>query len=281
MKQGRTVGSYFLFLIKEGLFRLRKELWGWRGLVMLVIIAVMLLDTFASREEGEVLMFLGLGAIWMVLLFPPRMGKLLYLLPFSKKDRMRYLGTYSMTYLVFYVMVYLILGVIAFLLSGYPYLLWLKYFGFCTLPFLMLYSGVVIDSMSMAVRRTYPTAGWFFSTRGWWQQETDAVSGIREDCYGTIETAEKKQMTEEEKKKSRKQIRFTVITVVCIIVTSVQCYGYWILSLVEKKADWIFFLSGVIAYVCAIVGLFMYWGRISEEMGKTGSAGKEECGCNS
>lgn len=281
MKQGRTFGSYFLFLVREGLFRLKTELLSWRGIVMLFIVGYMLLDTFEAINESNHLMFQGIGALWMILLFPPRMGKLLYLLPFSKKDRVRYLGTYSVSYLVFHVMVFFAVGVIAFLISGYPIHLWMQHFVLYTFPFMMLYSGVIIDNMSVAVRKSYPAAGWFFSTRGVWQQKTDNVAEIREDCRGTVLTSDKTVMSEEEKEKAKKQVRFTICIVCCTIIPAIQCCGSYMYIGLCERIPWLPCVGTGLSYLCALIGLYLYWNRISEEMSNKGSTGKEECGCNS
>lgn len=281
MKQGRTFGSYFLFLLREGLFRLKTELLSWRGIIMLFIVGYMLLDTFEAIKESSHLMFQGIGALWLILLFPPRMGKLLYLLPFSKKDRARYLGTYSVSYLVFHIMVFFAVGVIAYLISGYPLLLWMRHFALYTFPFMMLYSGTIIDNMSVAVRKSYPTAGWFFSTRDVWQQKTDNVAEIREDCRGAVSTSDKTLMSEEEKAKAKKQVRFTICIVCCTIIPAVQCCGSYMYIGLCERIPWLLWVGTGLSYLCALIGLYLYWNRISEEMSNKGSTGKEECGCNS
>lgn len=280
MERGRTFGSYFLFLIKEGLFRFRKEVWGWRGIVLVFIIAMMVFDAAELAEEGRfTLMYQGVGAIWVAFLFPPRMGKLLYLLPFSKKERIRYLTTYFVTYLCFHVLLFLFVGVIVYWIAEYPYLMWLRSFVFCTVPFVMLYGVTLTYSMSTAVRKSYPTSGWFFSTRGCWQQNTDAVAEIREDCRVSVQTAG--GMTAEEKEKGRKQARFILVSVLVTIIPAFQCCGFWMLTELSEKFSWMVYISSALAYISALAGMMLYWNRISEELNKKGSAGKEECGCNS
>lgn len=283
MKRGKHFGGYFLFLIREGLFRI-KELWSWRGIAMIFIIAYMLIDTFESQTGAEIrsLTFQGIGAIWMILIFPPRMGKLLYLLPFSVKERMRYLRTYSVTYLSFFVMIFMLIGGIVFLISGYPYLLWVRSFVFCTFPFLMLYSGIVVKNISDTDRKQYPASGWFFSTRGWWQQEQDNVSSIKEDCKGAAGIAAKKaeKTAGEKKKKGRIQGRLIVIEVICVIILAFQCCGNWMFTGLYRVAPWTFYAGGVLAYISAIAGLIVYWNRISEQLKRKGNTGKEECVCN-
>ena len=279
MEKGRSAGSYMLYLLREAFYRMKTELIGWRGLVFLAIGAYMVIDSFMAVEDAEQLMFQGMGALWMVLLFPPRMGKLLYLLPFSKKERVRYLGTYSVGYLLFHVMVFIVIGVISCLLSGYSFVAWMGQFAFCTFPFMLLYSGVVVDSMSVAVQRSYPNSGWFFSTRSWWQQKEDTVTGIREDCSAVV--SEKKIMSEEEKEKAKKQKRFTVYLVLCAIIPAIHGCGSYMYSALCKQWPWLLYTITVLAYVSAIIGVFLYWNRISEEMNKTGSTGKEAGVCNS
>ncbi|MDD6036421.1 MAG: hypothetical protein PUC30_09565 [Lachnospiraceae bacterium] len=283
MKRRKHFGGYFLFLVRETLFRI-KELWGWRGIAMIFTIAYMLIDTFESQTGAEIrsLTFQGIGAIWMILIFPPRMGKLLYLLPFSVKERMRYLRTYSVTYLSFFVMIFIFLGGIIFLISGYPYLLWVRSFVFCTFPFLMLYSGIVVKNISDTDRRQYPASGWFFSTRGCWQQEQDNVSSIKEDCRGAAGIAAKKaEKTEgEEKKEREKQGWFMAFEVTCSIIPLLQCCGNWMFTGLYRIAPWTFYVGGVLAYVSAIAGLIIYWNRISEQLKRKGNTGKEECVCN-
>ncbi len=279
MEKGRSAGSYMLYLLREAFYRMKTELIGWRGLVFLAIGVYMVIDSFMAVEEKEQLMFQGMGALWMVLLFPPRMGKLLYLLPFSKKERVRYLGTYSVGYLLFHVMVFVVIGVISCLLSGYSFVAWMGQFAFCTFPFMLLYSGVVVDSMSVAVQRTYPNSGWFFSTRSWWQQKEDTVTGIREDCSAAL--SEKKIMSEEEKEKAKKQKRFTVYLVLCAIIPAIHGCGSYMYSTLCEQWPWLLYTVTALAYVSAIIGVFLYWNRISEEMNKTGSTGKEAGVCNS
>lgn len=277
MEKGRAAGSYFLFLIREGLFRLKTEVFSWRGLLLLATGGYLVLDTFQAIEDSGKLMFQGVAALWLVLLFPPRMGKLLYLLPFTKKERIRYLGTYSVSYMVFHVMLLSFMGIIACLIPGYSLLLWLRYFVLCTFPFMLLYSGVVVDSMSVTAQRSYPNSGWFFSNRGWWQ-ETDSVSGIKEDCSTLV--TEKATMSSEEKEKAKKQSRFMVKAVLCTIIPAFHaCGNYMYMSLCERW-PWLLYVISGLAYLSAIIGLYLYWNRIAEELNQKGSTGKEACGCN-
>ena len=69
MERGRSVGSYFLFLLREGLHRLRRELWGLRGLLALFIVFYLVIDLFGAMESERTTMGQGIAAVWMVLLF--------------------------------------------------------------------------------------------------------------------------------------------------------------------------------------------------------------------
>ncbi|MGN1085097.1 MAG: hypothetical protein ACI4QX_08835, partial [Lachnospiraceae bacterium] len=89
MKHGKTIGEYLWFLLREGIFRLRRELVTVRGLIALFIVAYLVLDTWLLAESESTYMMQGFG-VWLVLLFPPRMGRLFFLLPFSKQERKRY-----------------------------------------------------------------------------------------------------------------------------------------------------------------------------------------------
>lgn len=279
MEKGKSAGSYVLYLVREGFYRMKTELMGWRGLVLLLIFGYLFLDTYAAAKESHELMAQGVGALWMVVLFPPRMGKLLYLLPFSKKDRTRYLGTYSISYNVFHVLLFLFMGLVSCLISGYSFFGWMRNFILCTFPFMLLYSGVVADSMSAAVKRSYPNGGLFFSTRSYWQQEDDPVTGIREDCGTSV--SGKKVMSEEDKAKAKKQMRFTVSAVLCTIIPAFHACGNYMYMSLCVRWPWLLYTITGLAYLSAVIGLFLYWNRISEEMNQKGSTGKEEGVCNS
>ena len=133
---------------------MKKELFSWRGAVALLIIAYMLLDIYGvSKEPSDALISQGVGALWLVLMFPPRMGKLLFLLPFTQKERMRYLVTYTLGYLLYYVSVFFVIGLISLLFSKESFAIWMRHFIIYTLPFILMYSGPVMDAMSASVRK--------------------------------------------------------------------------------------------------------------------------------
>lgn len=88
-------------------------------------------------------------------------------------------------------------------------------------------------------------------------------------------------MSAEEKAKAKKQMRFAVATVLCTIIPAFHgCGNYMYASLCERW-PWLLYVIAGLAYVSAIIGLILYWNRISEEMNQKGSAGKEERVCNS
>lgn len=278
MEKGRTAGSYVTYLLREGFFRMKTELFSWRGIVLLVIAAYMLMDTFAAVEETEGLMAQGVAALWLVVIFPPRMGKLLYLLPFTQKERARYLRTYSVSYNVFYVMLFFAMGLVICLISGYSFVRWMWHFVLCTFPFLLLYSGATVYGMATTGQRSYPDSGWFFSTRQCWYQPADKVAGIKEDC-GTA-TAGKVAISEEEKVKKKKQSRFWVIVVCCTIIPAFHGCGNYMYTGLCERWPWLLYAISALAYISAFVALYLYWNRISEELNKKGSTGKEEGVCS-
>lgn len=278
MEKGKSAGSYVLYLLRECFFRMKTELLGWRGLVLLVIAAYILMDTFAAVKETENLMAQGVAALWMVVIFPPRMGKLLYLLPFTQKERARYLRTYSVSYNVFYVMLFFVMGLVACLVSGYSFLLWMRHFVLCTFPFLLLYSGVTVHGMATMGQRSYPDSGWFFSTRQWWHQPADTVAGIKEDCGAAM--AGKATLSEEERAKKKKESRFWGAVVVCMIIPVIHGCGNYMYMGLCSRWPWFLYSVSVLAYLSAFAGLYLYWIRISKELNKTGSTGKEEGVCS-
>lgn len=227
MERGRSFGSYFLFLVREGLFRLRSELWGWRGVVVLLIGAYLVVDLFASTESGSAVIGQGIAVIWMVVLFQPRLGSLLYLLPFSQKERSRYLRTYLFTYLFFQVFVFSVGGGLGCLITKYSYLEWIKIFAFGSCPFLLFYSGVMLYTVA-ARKEAKNVFSWltpFYSTRGW-KEETDNVAGIHEDCKGAVKLQKKKwkELTEAERNIRKKEVWLNTVTLVNVFVLCLQGY---------------------------------------------------------
>lgn len=278
MEKGRTAGSYVTYLLREGFYRMKTELFSWRGIVLLVIAAYMLMDTFTAVEESQGLMAQGVAVLWMIVIFPPRMGKLLYLLPFTQKERARYLRTYSVSYNVFYVMLIFAIGFVTCLISGYSFLRWMWHFALCTFPFLLLYSGATVYGMATTGQHSYPDSGWFFSTRGWWQQPEDTVSGIKEDC-GTA-TAGKVAVSEEEKARKKKQSRFWIIAVCCTIIPAIHSCGNYMYAGLCERWPWLLYAISALAYISAFAALYLYWNRISEELNRKGRTGKEEGVCS-
>lgn len=278
MEKGRTAGSYVLYLLREGFYRMKTELFGWRGIVLLVIFGYMLMDTFTAIEESQGLMAQGVAVLWMVIIFPPRMGKLLHLLPFSKKERARYLRTYSVSYNVFYVMLFFAMGLVTCLISGYSFLRWMWHFVLCTFPFLLLYSGATVHGMVVTGQHGYPDSGWFFSTRQCWHQPADTVKDIKEEYRGSA--TGKAAISGEEKAKKKKQSRFWVIAVCCAIIPAIHGCGNYMYAGLCERWPWLLYVITVLAYISAIIGLCLYWNRISEELNRKGSTGKEEGVCS-
>ena len=283
MEKGRTFGSYFLFLIREGLYRLRRELWGLRGLLALFIVFYLVIDLFGAMESERTTMGQGIAAVWMVLLFPPRMGKLLYLLPFSKKERSHYLKMYLITYLVFLVFIFLMIGVGACLITGYSYLGWLKFFVFSTVPFLLMYSGVMV--YAVAVQKEPKDANcWvtpFYNTSGE-HPETNALFGNRteEEKGKQLRKKKRSELTDEEWQIRKKELRVNIISIIAGSAVIFQAYFGPIFMENNWLQSSIFWIGAGLAYAGAIVAIGVYWDIALEQIYKKGSTGKEESVCN-
>lgn len=282
MEKGRTAGSYFLFLIREGLFRLRRELWGWRGLAAAFIAFYLVVDLFGATESERSTMGQGIAVIWMVLLFPPRMGKLLYLLPFSKRERSHYLLMYLFTYLVFQVFVYLLIGGVACLISGYSYSEWLKIFVFSTVPFLVMYSGVM--TCAVAVQKE-PKEAYSWLTPFYRMEEQTEFGSFSGECKEgktrkELQKKRRSELTEEEWSIRKKELRLNIITIVSVVVIGVQVYVCPVFFMREWLETWVFWIGAVLAYVCATAVIWVYGERAWEHINKNGSSGKEDGVCN-
>ena len=283
MEKGRTAGSYFLFLLREGLFRMKRELWGWRGFAALFLVLYLVIDLFGAMESDRETMGQGMAVIWMVVLFPPRMGKLLYLLPFSKRERSRYLFMYLLTYLVFQVFVYVLIGAGACIISGYSYLEWLKFFWFATVPFLIMYSGITV--YTVAVQKE-PRDNYSWVTPFYCSAETfpdmDQRSGTEARAKNQKKLQKKKfgEMTPEERKTRKDELWINVITIIGISVAALQVY-FFPIFLMEFWAGSLWFWVGAVAsYICAVAVVWTYWNRAWEEIHKKGSTGKGESVCS-
>lgn len=280
MKQEKTMWGYAFFLLGEGFFRLRKELSGWRGAAVLFIFGYMALDMFWA-EDTEFLASLEVAAIWLMLLFPPRIGTLLYLLPFSKVERRRYLGSYAAVYMVFLVLTFLLVGTVSSLLLGYPYPLWILYFVCTTVPLLMAYSGSFLTNA--VKRKQTDSMDWlFFSTRGWWKQSVNYIEEAKELCKAQKPAEHKrKKLMPQEKKERRKCIFRGSAILVSVIVVTIHACGGWIWKLFGLDETLAFLAGTIIAYVCATVVILVCIRLIAEKLDSTGGTGKEEGGCNS
>ena len=281
MEKGKSVGSYFLFLIREGLLRVKRELFGWKGLAAAFIVFYLVVDLLGAMESYRAAMGQGIAMVWLVLLFPPRMGRLLYLLPFSVKERCRYLLMYLVTYLVFMIFVFEVVGAGACLISGYSYLEWSRIFVFSTVPLLMVYSGGMIYTVAIQKepKESFSMVTPFY--RNMWK-EPDEVEGIREDCKKekVLQKKKRSELTEEEWSLRKKELWFNAVQIIAVIFVVVQAYicpmfmgKNWVNSIV-------FWIGAVLAYGSAVIAVVVFWNRVWEQLNKKGSTGKEACGCN-
>ena len=283
MEKGRTAGSYFLFLVREGLFRLKRELWGWRGIAAAFLTFYLVIDLFGAMESERETMGQGMAVIWMVVLFPPRMGKLLYLLPFSKKERSHYLMMYLLTYLVFQVFVYLLIGGGACLISGYSYLEWLKFFWFATVPFLIMYSGITVYTVAVQKepKNSYSWVTPFYcSTEVFPDMDQRIELREREKAEKKLQKKKYSELTGEEKRTRKNELWLSTITVIAIVVAALQVY-FCPIFMMKSWINSVWFWVGAIAsYICAVLVVWTYWDRAWEQINKKGSSGKEESVCS-
>lgn len=272
------MGSYFLFLFREWLCRL-KELWSWKGIVVIFISFYMIMDTMLEGESGAVNLQ-GIGSMWLVLVFQPHMGKLLYLLPFSKKERKRYLIMYTEVYWLFLITLCLLIGAIAGIFTGYSILLWIKELVVFTVPFLLAYSSYLIAGIAVHKDgQNMYGKGWLFSTRNCWHREVDIVSGVKEDCMGT-ENPGKKELSEEEKLIRRKRIVITIVESACMIMISIHAFFSDLLWMLFGRNNAVIAVGMLLAYAGVVIVVGIKWNRVAEELNNVGIAGKEACGCN-
>lgn len=275
MKREKTIGRSFLYLAEEGLFRLKKEILGPRGIGVFLILFYLVADTWASAENSSNFVCRGYAAIWLILLFPPRMGKLLYLLPFSKKERIRYFFTYTCVYLFYLVAAFFLSGAIAVLMIRNSYLAWMKSFFLYTLQFVIIMGAMAVSGL--AAQGTGP-AYRFFSTRGWYHEDS-SVADIKNEYSsgGKQKRKEKEEMTAEERRQRRNTIFETTVMIIGMLVVAVWCFAGGLIRYFSETMILVF--SGV-AYLCAAAVIVMLWRSAMRELNKTGSSGKEGSGCS-
>ncbi len=275
--------TLFFGLLREVLYRLKKEMWSWRGLCLLVIGAYLVLDAYNAIEKWdnyriEMLTAQGFLFIWVMQLFPPRMGKLLFLLPFSAKERIRYLGNYVVLYATLYLAFFIGFGGIASAVNGYPFGFWMKQFMINCFPVLLFFCGSWVYTMCSSARKPQGIAEFFLGTKNKNFENVDMVTEIREDCSGAV-----KEKKEEESIRSAEEKawqRFNCITVCLCLPPIIQCcLGWWFMG-VYQKMEWLYLLVGVLCYVCAVAGFILYWFQATKEISQRTKSGKEACECN-
>lgn len=269
--QERIIGKSFLFLAREGLFRLKKELWGIRGIgVLLVLLYVVV---YAFDGMGNKFDFQTYAGLWLLLMFPPRMGKLLYLLPFSRKERIRYVWTYACVYVMYLTAAYLLFGGISVLIAQTSYVRWLKRFFLHVLPCLLLMGSVAASSLA---KQRENRSFWFYSTRGWYY-EGDSVTALREEYQKNVKKKRKEEMTEEELKERRRRIWENVLLFSGIAVEISWCFGSGFFDFLPEAAT---LLCAALAYLSGAVVAGICWKETVKELGKSGYGGKEGSGCS-
>ncbi len=269
--QEKTIGKSFLFLAGEGLFRLKRELWGLRGIGVLLTLAYMVLYAFGG--EGNKFDFQAYAGLWLIFMFPPRMGKLLYLLPFSQKERIRYTWTYACVYVMYLTAAYLLFGGISVLLARTSYVRWLKRFFLHILPCLVSVGGIAASSLA---KQRENRSFWFYSTRGWYY-EGDSVTALREEYQRDVKKKRKEEMTEEELKQRRSRIWENVLLFSGIAVEIFWGFGSGFFEFLPGAAT---LLCAGLAYLSGAVVAAIGWKETVRELRKSGYGRKEGSGCS-
>lgn len=278
--QEKRIGKSFLFLAGEGLSRLKKELWGLRGIGVLFILGYMILYEFAEGENK--FDFQTYALLWLIFMFPPRMGKLLYLLPFSRKERIRYVWTYACVYMTYLAAAYLLFGGISVLIARTSYVRWLERFFLHVPPCLVSVGGIVASVLttqrSSLAKQREERSGWFYSTRGWYY-EGDSVTALREEYRKEkdVKKKRKEEMTEEELKERRRRIWENVLLFSGIAVEISWCFGSGFFDFLPEAAT---LLCAALAYLSGAVVAGICWKETVKELGKSGYGGKEGSGCS-
>lgn len=276
--QEKTIGKSFLFLAREGMFRLKRELWGIRGIGVLFVLLYMVIYAFdGMRNKFD---FHAYAGLWLILMFPPRMGKLLYLLPFSQKERIRYTWTYACVYVMYLTAAYLLFGGISMLIARTSYVRWLKRFFLHILPCLVSVGGIVASSLvkqrSSLAKQWEERSGWFYSTRGWYY-EGDSATALREEYRKDVKKKRKEEMTEEELKERRSRIWENVVLFSGITVEIFWCFGSGFFEFLPEAAT---LLCAGLAYLSGAVVTAIGWKGTVKELRKSGYGGKEGSGCS-
>lgn len=282
--RGKKIGKSFLFLAGEGLLRLKKELWGLRGIGVLLTLGYIVLYEFGAAENK--FNFQAYAGLWLIFMFPPRMGKLLYLLPFSQKERIRYAWTYACVYVTYLVAAYLLFGGISVLIARTSYVRWLERFFLHVLPCLVSVGGVAASSLVKQRENRgwfYGTRGWFYSTRGWfystrgWYYEEDSVTALKEEYRKDVKKKRKEEMTEEELRERKRRIRENVLLFSGIAVEGFWCFGSGFFEFLPEAAK---LLCSGAAYLSAAMVAAIGWKDTVKELRKSGYSGKEGSRCS-
>ncbi len=269
--QGKRIGKSFLFLAGEGLFRLKKELWGLRGIGVLLTLAYMVLCAFGAEETK--FDFQTYAGLWLICMFLPRMGKLLYLLPFSQKERIRYAWTYACVYVTYLTTAYLLFGGISVLIARTSYVRWLKRFFLHVLPCLVSVGGVAASSLA---KQRENRSFWFYSTRGWYY-EKDSVTALRDEYQNDVKRKRKEEMTEEELKERRRRIGENVLLFSGMMIEVFWCLNSGFFDFLPEAVT---LLCSGLAYFSAAVVAAVIWRETVRELRKSGYNGKEGSGCS-
>lgn len=275
----KNTHSLFLFLLWEEFIRLKRELVSWRGLVVLAVmfyIAVDFLDTDYEKKLGFV--SAGLSGYWLLMLFPVRLGRMFYLLPFRKREQKSYIVqkiAVSLLYLMGFMCVY---GGILFLFreeaGAYRYWL-LPSVVLSALPLWITASAILLLSRSRGARTNYgffttrvlsPEADEFDQLSAGWTEEYD-LNGVKESCQ--------KDGTKKQKKENRAEVLLYVYMMAVMMITMLNgMFGLFGGNLV------LFGISSAVSYAMAISSIWFAFHVIFREIDGDSRPRKGGGGCS-
>lgn len=247
--------SLFLFLLWEEFIRLKRELVSWRGLVVLAVMFYIAVDFFdANYEKEQGLVSAGFSGYWLLMMFPIRLGRMFYLLPFSKREQKSYIVqkvAVSLLYLMGFMLVYG--GILSlFRKEAGAYMSWLLPSVFLSaLPFWITASAILLLSRSRGARTNYgffttrvlsPEADEFDQLSAGWPEEYD-LNGVKESC--------KKDKTREQKKENRVEASFYVLMMGFMMMTMLNAMS----DLFGINGVW----SGIFVAVSYAMAIFSIW----------------------
>lgn len=238
--------SFLGFLIREWYYRLRRELFTAKGWVVLIFLGYVVFCIVTEQEGERYATSSGIVGYWFLLLFPIRLGKLFYMLPFGKEEQKRYIIDYCLTSLLYVTVVLSLFGclVMAFLgKSCFPWLMGIVLRAFplwlSALSLLLMErnKGVLINFGCFTTRTLAPD---------WETTEAFDLDAVRNE----YEKYRKQELSTEEKREKRRGIAHYSFLVIVLILTMMNSFLESFGS--GLSAGTFSIVSGLVSYVLAI-----------------------------